>query len=183
MKNIFILGIARSGKTTTASKIANEFTNYKIIPLDIIINAYQNTFNDKRIGYSKEHLSDNKLALLVLNIINEFDKDVSFIVEGDSILPEEYHQYFDQENNMCFFLTNTKSPNQKIEHCRQYDTKKDWSFHLSDQELLTQFEEDAKIQETIIAQAQKYDYPTIDVCKQREEKLEKVYQKIKKNLS
>ena len=79
--------------------------------------------------------------------------------------------------------TNKKSPNQKIEDCRQYDTKKDWSFHLSDQELLTQFEEDAKIQETIIAQAQKYDYPTIDVCKQREEKLEKVYQKIKKNLS
>ena len=48
-----------------------------------------------------------------------------------------------------FFSSKYKNTRTKIHDCRQYDSKKDWSNRHSDQELLKQFEEDAKIQEKI----------------------------------
>ena len=54
-----------------------------------------------------------------------------------------------------FFLINTKSPEKKLQDCRQYDNKKDWSTRRTNQELLKHFEEDEKIQKIIIEQAKK----------------------------
>lgn len=184
MANIFILGISRTGKSTLAKKIEREFPHYKTIPLDNIINAYKKTFNDNKIGYSKDYLPKNKLSLFINNIINEFSKhqNISFIIEGDSILPEDFHKYFENKKNMCFFLINKKTPEQKIKDCRQYDSKKDWSARKTDQELLKQFKEDEKIQEKIIEQAQKYNYQIVDVSKNRAEQLEKIYKEIKEKI-
>ena len=130
-------------------------------------------------------MPENKLPLFIKNIIDEFTKhlDASFIIEGDSILPDDYHQYFDSEQNICFFLINTKTPEQKIQDCRQYDSKQDWTIRRTNQELLKHFEEDEKIQEKIIEQAKKYNYEIIDVSKNREEKLEIIYEKIKNKKS
>ena len=184
MTNIFILGVSRTGKSTITKKIMEEFPYYKVIPLDIIINAYKKTFNDKQIGYSKEYIKENKLALFIENIINQYfdENDPPFIIEGDSILPEEYHKYFEQGDNLCIFLINSKTSEEKVADCRQYDNKKDWSTRCTDQELLKHFEEDNKIQEIIIKQAKKYNYPIIDVSKKRQEKLEDTYQKIKSKI-
>lgn len=184
MKNIFILGVSRTGKSTLTKKIKQEFPYYKTIPLDFIINAYKKTFDDKKLGYSKDHLPENKLSLFIKNIMDEFSKynDISFIIEGDSILPDDYHQYFDSEQNICFFLINTKTPEQKLQDCRQYDNKNDWSTRRTNQELLKHFEEDEKIQEKIIKQAKKYNYEIIDISKNREQKLEMIYQQIKSKL-
>lgn len=41
MTNIFILGLSRTGKSSITKKIVEEFPYYKVIPLDIIINAYK----------------------------------------------------------------------------------------------------------------------------------------------
>ena len=116
--------------------------------------------------------------------MDEFSKytDISFIIEGDSILPDDYHQYFDSEQNICFFLINTKTPEKKLQDCRQYDNKKDWSTRRTNQELLKHFEEDEKIQKIIIEQAKKHNYEIIDISKNREEKLEIVYEKIKSRI-
>ena len=181
MTNIFILGLSRTGKSSITKKIVEEFPYYKVIPLDIIINAYKKKFNDGQIGYSKENIKENKLALFIENIINQYfdENDPPFIIEGDSILPEEYHKYFEQGDNICYFLINSKTPTEKVADCRQYDSNKECSSHLNDQELLTHFEEDDKIQQIIREQTQKFNYPIIDVSKNREKQLEDTYQKIK----
>ena len=43
MKNIMILGICRTGKTTFSKMIQKEFNNYQIIEVDTIISALQKT--------------------------------------------------------------------------------------------------------------------------------------------
>lgn len=181
MTNIFILGTSRTGKSTLTKKIEKEFPYFKTIPLDSIINAYQKTFSDKKIGYSKEYLPDNKLSLFIKNLIYEFRKhnDTLFIIEGDSILPEDYHQHFDEEQNICFFLINTRTPEQKVQDCRKYDRTNDWSSRRTDQELLKPFEEEEKIQKIIIEQARKSHYEIIDVANNRDETLNMLYEKIK----
>lgn len=184
MTNIFILGTSRTGKSTITKKLVEEFPYYKVIPLDIIINAYKKTFNDGQIGYSKDYIKENKLALFIENIISQYfdENDPPFIIEGDSILPEEYHKYFEQGDNICYFLINSKTSTEKVSDCRQYDSNKEWSSRLNNQELLTHFEEDDKIQRIIIEQAKKFNYPIIDVSKNREKQLEDTYQKIKSRI-
>ena len=41
MTNIFLLGLSRTGKSAITKKIVEEVPYYKVIPLDIIINAYK----------------------------------------------------------------------------------------------------------------------------------------------
>lgn len=41
MKNIMVLGICRTGKTTFSRMIQKEFPNYQIIEVDTIISALQ----------------------------------------------------------------------------------------------------------------------------------------------
>lgn len=182
--NIFLLGVSRVGKSTTAQKLVKKNPNYKIISLDIIINAYKKTFNDTQIGYSKEYLENNKLALLVLNIINQFDhkKDPPFIIEGDSILSEEYHQFFESKNNIVFFLINKKTATEKVADCRKYDNINDWTAHMDDEQILKHFNEDNLIQEKIIQQANIYNYPIIEVTQNREQILEDLLEKISQKI-
>lgn len=86
------------------------------------------------------------------------------------------------QNKIYVFSNKYKITRKKLQDCRQYDNKKDWSTRRTNQELLKHFEEDEKIQKIIIEQAKKHNYEIIDISKNREEKLEIVYEKIKSRI-
>ena len=74
MKNIMILGICRTGKTTFSKMIQKKFPNYQIIEVDTIISALQKTIPDVPIGFIHDNLQENKLPqflnLLIQKNIN-----------------------------------------------------------------------------------------------------------------
>ena len=62
MKNIMILGICRTGKTTFSRIIQKEFPNYQIIEVDTIIAALQKIIGKEvPIGFIHDKLNDNRL--------------------------------------------------------------------------------------------------------------------------
>ena len=61
MKNILILGICRTGKSTFSKMIQKEFRNYQIIEVDTIISALQKTIPNIPIGFIHDNLKENKL--------------------------------------------------------------------------------------------------------------------------
>ena len=61
MKNIMILGICRTGKTTFSKMIQKEFRNYQIIEVDTIISALQRTVPNVPIGFIHDNLKENRL--------------------------------------------------------------------------------------------------------------------------
>lgn len=61
MKNIMILGICRTGKTTFSRMIQKEFSNYQIIEVDTIISALQKTVKNVPIGFIHDNLDENRL--------------------------------------------------------------------------------------------------------------------------
>lgn len=70
MKNIMILGICRTGKTTFSKMIQKEFNNYQIIEVDTIISALQKTIPNIPIGFIHDNLKENKLPEF-LNLLIE----------------------------------------------------------------------------------------------------------------
>ena len=108
MKNIMILGICRTGKTTFSKMIQREFNNYQIIEVDTIISALQRTVPNIPIGFIHDNLKENRLPellnLLIQKNINKNGKELGFIINGDSIMPKDLSKYF-----VCNF--NSKSSN------------------------------------------------------------------------
>ena len=132
MKNIMIFGICRTGKTTFSRMIQKKLRNYQIIEVDTIISALQKTIPDIPIGFIHDNLKENKLPeflnLFIQKNINKNGKELGFIINGDSILPEDLSKYFDlKEMIVYYFVTEKLSPEQILENCRKFDSKLEWN--------------------------------------------------------
>ncbi|MCI8290950.1 MAG: AAA family ATPase [Clostridia bacterium] len=95
-KNIIILGAARSGKSTLA-KILNEEYNYSVISIDSFVSALRDAFPELGITHSN---TENKFKLLpkfvyayVKKIIKEYPEQ-KFVLEGWHVYPDDMARLF-----------------------------------------------------------------------------------------
>ena len=188
MKTILILGICRTGKTTFSRMIQKEFRNYQIIEVDTIISALQRTVVNVPIGFIHDNLQENKLPeflnLLIQKNINKNGKELGYIANADSILPEDLHKYFDLKNMIVYyFVTEKLSPEQILENCRKFDSDEEWTTRRTDEELLKHFKFYKKIEKTIINDCKKYNIKCIDTSENRDIVLNKLLVDLKNELN
>ena len=188
MKNIIIFGICRTGKSTISKMIQKEFKNYQIIEVDTIISALQKTIPDLPIGFIHDNLKENKLPeflnLLIQKNINKNGEDLGFIINGDSILPEDLLKYFDLKNVIVYyFVTEKLSPEQILQNCRKFDSEKEWTTRRTDTELLDHFRFYKNIEKEIIMECQKYNIKYVDTSENREMKLNQLLDNVKMQLT
>lgn len=188
MKNILILGICRTGKTTFSKMIQKEFRNYQIIEVDTIISALQKTIPNLPIGFIHDNLKENKLPeflnLLIQKNINKNGKELGFIINGDSLLPKDLFKYFDLKNMIVYyFVTEKLSPEQILENCRKFDSKEEWTTRRSDEELLNHFKFYKDIEKKIISECKKYNIKCIDTSENRKMILSQLLNEVKDELN
>ena len=187
MKNIMILGICRTGKTTFSKMIQKEFNNYQIIEVDTIISAFQKTVPNVPIGFIHDNLKENRLPkflnLLIQKNINKNGRELGFIINGDSILPEELIKYFDLKNMIVYyFVTENLSPKQILENCRKFDSEEEWTTRWSDEKLLKHFRFYKDIEKKIICDCKKYNIKCVDISKNRKIILNQLLDEVKHEL-
>lgn len=188
MKNILILGICRTGKSTFSKMIQKEFRNYQIIEVDTIISALQKTIPNIPIGFIHDNLKENKLPeflnLFIQKNINKNGKKLGFIINGDSILPEDLLKYFDLNNMIIYyFVTEKLSPKQILENCRKFDSKEEWTTRRTDEELLNHFEFYKDVEKKIINDCKKYNIKCIDTSENRQIIFNQLVDEVKNELS
>lgn len=188
MKNILILGICRTGKSTFSKMIQKEFRNYQIIEVDTIISALQKTIPNIPIGFIHDNLKENKLPeflnLFIQKNINKNGKELGFIINGDSILPEDLLKYFDLNNMIIYyFVTEKLSPKQILENCRKFDSKEEWTTRRTDEELLDHFEFYKDVEKKIINDCKKYNIKCIDTSENRQIIFNQLVDEVKNELS
>ena len=84
MKNIFIAGVARSGKSTLAKKIQKN-GDFNHIPLDYFASSLKHNFPETKITSNVviDSESSKNLSLLLSRVINIIDcKDEKFIIDS-----------------------------------------------------------------------------------------------------
>lgn len=143
-KNIIILGTSRSGKTKLAVKISREL-NYNIIGTDSLVSAFENTYPNMGISHKiRDGSSTRNLEPFLTNYIKSLNSSfnrkigLNFIIEGAYINWEKIHDSYISKNFVLILLgTNYDSAEEYYTNIRKYDTENEWTYYLSDAELLS----------------------------------------------
>ena len=142
MKNIFIGGVAKSGKSRLATYLCNKY-NMNHIPVDYFASSFKHNFPD--IGITSNvvinEYSSKLLSLFLSRFIEiaESKNDEFFVVDSAHVLPKDIIKYLNTEKWDIYYLgyTNT-TPIKKIEEIKKY-TKDGWTSKKSQDELLEIF--------------------------------------------
>ena len=138
MKNIIILGAARSGKSTLAKMLHEEY-NYSIISIDSFISALCDTFPNLGITHSN---TDNKFKLMPLfvfsymsKIINEYPNQ-KFVLEGWHVYPNDIYEVFKKNDVKIICLGYTKiSCEDSFKIIRNNEMENSYTKKMSDEKL------------------------------------------------
>lgn len=139
MKNIFVAGVARSGKSTFARKM-QEDKKYNHIPLDYFASSLKRNFPETQITSNVviDKMSSKNLGKLLSRVIEIINcQEENFIIDSAHVMPEDIVKYLDKEKWDIYYLGYPSlTAKEKLEIIRKYDSKEDWTFKRTDEELL-----------------------------------------------
>lgn len=138
MKNLIIVGASRSGKSTVAKKIAENF-NMSYIPFDAIVSTIENLYPDTGI----KHLDDNSvMSVKVSKLLEEFIshleyEDINYVIDLYQIYPRDLHRVVDEEKQtVVYFGYPHLKPEEKLAFVKTYAREKDWTRNTPDKDML-----------------------------------------------
>lgn len=136
MKNILILGVARSGKTTLANMIANRY-GFSIIDIDAFIGAFKENYPN--LGFDYHSKSNHLVAPFVASYVNAFMyhyPNLNFVIEGYHIKLADAVKLFGDKLEIIVLGYPQLTGEQVLANVRKYEGQLDYTRDISDEELL-----------------------------------------------
>ena len=202
MKNIIIAGPSRAGKSTLARKI-NEELNAFVVSIDKLVAVFQKAYPqlDIRLNWDRDKTADHIAPFLghFLGMFSSADGRVflpyshgaaegnRFVLEGgylnfEKILPV-LKAYGVDDLSEHFILVglaqNKKTADDFFRDFRKYDTPDDWTYHLSDEDLMEVAEDAVSFSRSMTDHLVKYGFPIYDTSRDREQVLAQIVEDIK----
>ncbi len=142
MKNIIILGVARSGKSTLARMIKMKYPNYNIIDGDCIRNAFEKIIPEVNINHVNGSGMEEKFSKFCLklfeNQIKEQNHYFNYIFESCDINPIQIKEYFDIPNTIIFFLGYPGlTVEETVNNYKKYAEEGDYMLKKSEDEIIS----------------------------------------------
>ena len=180
MKNVFIGGVARSGKGTLAEMIKNRCPKYNHISLDYFTASLKENFPETGIKTSVI-IGDSspKLALLLSKTMQIMDtKEEKFIIDSAHIMPHDILKYIDRTKWDVIFLgyPNTTAE-EKIKIILEKDDEKDWTRKKTYEELSYRITKLVDISKEIEKECKEFGVTFVDTSKDFDKKLEALSEK------
>jgi Cdc6-like AAA superfamily ATPase len=187
MKSILVAGASRAGKTTLVKKISDEF-NFSIIRTDLLLRALGKAYPQLEIrkSKSKDDFLKNLTIFapflahyfncLALNGIKFVSDTEHFDIEKVMPLMEEL-----QITNEFIFigLSNNGTSEEIYNSIKKHDTKNDWTYNISDDELKKFCEPYPIINQHYNNMFEKYNFLTYDTSSDRQKIFLKAIEDIK----
>lgn len=141
MKNIVILGVARSGKTTLSRMITEKFSNYQILNGDCIRSTFQKVFPEVGINKFKGHGMKNDFALFCSELFKneiKYNKNYyNYIFESCDISPYNARKFFcNNDTSVIFLIYPSLNVNEIIYNYKYYAEKGDYMLKKTEEEIL-----------------------------------------------
>lgn len=169
MKNIFIGGVAKSGKSRLAIKLCKKY-KMNHIPIDYFASSFKHNFPD--IGITSNVIIDKdsskKLSLFISRFIEiaESNEAESFILDSAHIYPSDIIKYLDKDKWDIYYLGYPNiTANEKLKEVHKYISG-GWIEKRSSEELIDTFNELINISREIQNECKKYDIEFIDTSKE-----------------
>ena len=192
MKNIVIIGVGRAGKTTLSNMIKDKWNEYSIIHSDsikwgIIRGKGEEPYYRKNIKAQKEWEHGDEFQKTLVEIykscVNKDEKGYGILLESGQLEPRYVKELIDKYNVYCICLGHGDLDKQGIiDLCRKNDKEKDWSYGIADEDLDAHAEKWAETNENLKVECPKYGIEYIDTHINREEILNKIMDKLEKEI-
>jgi len=205
MKNIIIAGPSRAGKSTLAGKIKEKLKelNYFVISTDKLVATFGEAYPqlDISLNWNREKTTDNLAPFLghFLGMFSSDDgygllpyshgavKENRFVLEGgyfnfEKIMPilQIYGIKELKDNFLLIGLAqNNKTVDEFVSDFKKYDTKDDWTYNFSDDNLREISEDAVLFSRSMSEHLVKYGFTVYDTSKNREQVLDKIMDDIK----
>lgn len=113
---------------------------------------------------------------------NNYDKlPYSLVIDILELTPEDYIKNINKElSQVYFFGCADLTPKENFERIRQNDTIEDYTYYVSDEDLMGRCEIFYNLSTYLKQECQKYNLPFIDTSYNRNEKIEELVNKIEK---
>ncbi len=144
MKNILVIGAARSGKTSLSKLLAKE-KGYSVISIDDIVSGLE-AYPELNISHnSNDVLTSSNLAPFLIKYFTElsegdkFYDGIKYVIEGTHIDFEKLMPFLDNNKDKYIIigLTYNDITEEKLfNSIRKYDTEDDWTYYVSDEDLV-----------------------------------------------
>ena len=211
MKNILIIGIGRAGKTTLSNMIKRKYKNYNLIHSDsikwgIIRGEGKEDFYRSNVEKQKEWECNETFQNTLLEFFNSCIKNdggedgylVDYAKRSSSLSAANGFGYILESGQLelknvikrvstdgtiivCLGLGNL-SKQGIFDLCRMHDTKKDWSYETSDEDLRKHIDKWYETNQILKEDCLKYGFDYIDTTKNRKEVLDQVLENISKEI-
>lgn len=183
-KNIFIIGAGRVGKTTL-SKMINKKFGYSIVSIDDIVTALE-AFPELKLSRKTDHQTkSNKITNFLKKYLKELSEGNKFydgfktVIEGTAVDLENLIPAIDQNKCLLIGLTYNKISKEDLFNAvRKYDTEDDWTYYLSDEELLNFCSECIEINREFSKKFEEFNIITYDTSLNRQEALTEILKNI-----
>lgn len=185
-KSILIFGEPRSGKSTLANMIADEF-NYQIIHIDAIRNTFEKIYPELNIAPDIA-IKNKKLQLFIQEYLNanleEERNKYGYVMEGCETSVADCDKLFNSENNIIYYLAPVDiTPEEFFNNIRSNDTKHDWTYKRSDKQLMQSAKRIIARGKNYKEECKKYNIRFVDTSHNRKEKLDAILKDIKSIIS
>lgn len=177
MKNLIILGAAKSGKTTLAQMIHKKY-NYSIISIDSFVSALYDSFPVLGITHSN---TEEKFKLLppflfsyMKKITNEYPEE-NFILEGWHVYPKEISELFCDKNFKIICLGYTKiSCEEGVKLIRKNEKENSYTKRMTDEKVKELVWNHIRYSKILKKQCQEVNIKFYDTSFERDSVLEEV---------
>ncbi len=183
--NIAIFGSARSGKSTLAKMISLKYPHYHIIIGDDVRGAFQDTLpqNDINSHGGRGMIDDfpRFLSAYFYRSVRRNRGIFNYVVETCDMHPEKAKQYFSREDTIIIYLaTPSLSASDHFKKIRKYETEKDWTYGLSDEEIMEDCQYWVNQSKMFEQECQKLGIMFVDTSKNRKLVLEQTIEELEK---
>lgn len=143
-KHIIIAGVPRAGKSTISSLISKAY-GYQHISMDSIIAGFECCFPDLGINTYADMSSmeilftiSGKIAPFINAMMKsgEYDElSYGMVIDIYQLLPSDYVKFINRSVcDIFYFVTADVTPEERFEIQVKYDTPKDYTFYISEEE-------------------------------------------------
>jgi len=201
---VIIAGPSRTGKTTLARKLNRELGHF-VISVDKLVATFHGAYPQLniRLNWNREATTDN-IAPFLAHFLGAFSSNLGvahelnlrahcvegnrFVLEGgyfnlDKMLPI-LKQYGMEQLGDRFLLVglvqNNKTPDEFVRDLREYDTRDDWTYGLSDDELREYAVQEAiPFSRSMTGHLRKHGFTIYDTSAERERVLDRIVEDIR----
>lgn len=166
LKNIFIIGPSRCGKTSLASKLQKY--GYNHIVMDAIIETMNECFPETNIKHGNLDSPEFKKFLKSF-CKNNFKYGLPYIIDLE-VLPTDFDREFlnEDESSIVYLGYPNISIDEKMRQIREHDTKFDWTRNITDDELKEIVNRNIQTSKKIQEDAKANNYIFLDTSYDRE---------------